>query len=141
MKIKTLEEINYYNDINLGVSIEKIKEDPIILPNFSGLVNKTYNILYRHSGFYSPIFTEIELFKRSTLTQSVDNQKFDTDLTNFGISRERVITKVNRKDNILKLRNNSNLKSIYPMLDEYGYFIDDFFIFKSTKFKPLFILL
>lgn len=130
--IKTLEEINYYNDINLGVSIEKIKEDPIILPNFSGLVNKTYNILYRHSGFYSPIFTEIELFKRSTLTQSVDNQKFDTDLTNFGISRERVITKVNRKDNILKLKNNSNLKSIYPMLDEYGYFIDDFFIFKST---------
>ncbi|NDH06043.1 hypothetical protein EBX93_08965, partial [bacterium] len=38
----------------------------------------------------------------------------------------------NRKNNQLKLRNNPNLKSIYPMLDEFGYHVVDFFIFKST---------
>jgi len=46
--------------------------------------------------------------------------------------RQRVISKVNRKENILKLRNSKNLKSIYPMLDEFGYTVLDFFIFKST---------
>ena len=46
--------------------------------------------------------------------------------------RQRIVSKVNRKGNLLKLRNNSKLQSIYPMVDEYGYHIVDFFIFKST---------
>jgi hypothetical protein len=33
---------------------------------------------------------------------------------------------------ILKLRNSEDLKSIYPMLDEFGYLSVDSFIFKST---------
>ena len=46
--------------------------------------------------------------------------------------RERVISKINRKSNILKLRFNPDIKSIYPMLDEFGYTFADYFIFKST---------
>ena len=46
--------------------------------------------------------------------------------------KQRILSKVNRKESILKLKNNSTYDSIYPMLDEYGYMVADFFIFKST---------
>ncbi len=60
------------------------------------------------------------------------NYVFDTELSLFGVMKQRVISKVNRGENILKLRNNETYDSIYPMLDEYGYMVADFFIFKST---------
>lgn len=60
------------------------------------------------------------------------NYTFSTQLTLFGVMKQRVISKVNRKENILKLRNDDTYDSIYPMLDEYGYMVADFFIFKST---------
>jgi len=60
------------------------------------------------------------------------NYVFDTTLTLFGMMKQRIISKVNRRENILKLRNNESFDSIYPMLDEYGYMVVDFFIFKST---------
>lgn len=60
------------------------------------------------------------------------NYHFDTSLSLFGVMRQRVLSKVNRKENILKLRNNNTYNSIYPMLDEYGYLVADFFIFKSN---------
>ena len=37
--------------------------------------------------------------------------------------------KVNRFKNLLRLKDSNNDKSIYPMLDEYGYSFSDFFIF------------
>lgn len=130
--IVSIDQINYYSDINLATIINRKRDDMKIIPNYSGLTNKIYNTLYRHSGPYSPIFNNIELFESPSLTQSIGNYKFDTSLTYFGKINERVIGKVNRSGNILKLRNNQNLKSIYPMLDEYGYTTTDFFIFKST---------
>ena len=60
------------------------------------------------------------------------NYKFDTDLTNFGVMKERKFRKVNRVQSILKLREVKDIKSIYPMIDEFGYSFSDFFIFKST---------
>ena len=60
------------------------------------------------------------------------NYKFDTDLTSFAVMRERKFRKVNRIQSLLKLKENKDLKSIYPMIDEFGYSISDFFIFKST---------
>jgi hypothetical protein len=60
------------------------------------------------------------------------NYQFDLDLTYFGIMKERKFRKVNRFKNLLRLRDSNNDKSIYPMLDEYGYSFYDFFIFKST---------
>jgi hypothetical protein len=60
------------------------------------------------------------------------NYVFDTNLSLFGVMKQRVISKINRQENILKLRNNDTYDSVYPMLDEYGYMVADFFIFKST---------
>lgn len=62
----------------------------------------------------------------------VGNYKFDTSLTYFGILKQRIISKINRKDNLLKLRNNDNYSSIYPQVDEVGYHVVDSFIFKSS---------
>lgn len=60
------------------------------------------------------------------------NYNFDTTLTSFGVMRERKIRKVNRTSNLLKLANIPDTNSIYPMLDEFGYTYQDFFIFKSA---------
>ena len=130
--ITSLDQINYYSDEHLATSIVRKTSDANIIPNYSGLKNNIFNIMNRHSGPYSPIFNVMELFRSSSVTQSFGNYVFDTDLTNFGTIKEMVISKVNRNSNVLKLRNNTNIKSIYPMLDEFGYQITDFFIFKST---------
>jgi hypothetical protein len=60
------------------------------------------------------------------------NYKFDTDLTYFGIMKERKIRKVNKLGSILKLKEVKDINSIYPMIDEFGYTFCDFFIFRST---------
>ncbi len=132
--ITSIDQLNYYSDIHLGTSIKRRTDDPMIVDNFSGLKNEIFNTMYRHSGNYSPIFNEIELFRSPGLTNSYGNgnYKFDTDLNHFGRIKERLVSKVNRFKNILKLKNSPNNKSIYPMLDEYGYHPIDFFIFKST---------
>jgi hypothetical protein len=131
-QIDSLDQMNHYNGMHLATEIERRKDDTPIIPNYSRLKNQIFYVIYRHSGFYSPILRTIDLFDSPSLTQSVTNYKFDTDFTDFGIMKQRVISKVNRKNNILKLRNNPNLKSVYPMLDEFGYQVVDFFIFKST---------
>lgn len=68
-------------------------------------------------SFYEPIY---------------GNYKFDTDLTKFGMMLERKTRKVNRKGSVLKLKSSRDYKSVYPMLDEFGYTFMDFFIFRST---------
>jgi hypothetical protein len=81
-----------------------------------------------------PLFTQ-SIYTQSplqTLQLRSGNYVFDTSLSLFGVMKQRVISKVNRNDNILKLRNNDTFDSIYPMLDEYGYMIIDYFIFKSN---------
>lgn len=81
-----------------------------------------------------PIFTQTVYTQspHQSFTMRIGNYTFDTNLSLFGVMKQRVISKVNRKENILKLRNDETYDSIYPMLDEYGYMIADFFIFKST---------
>lgn len=130
--IVTLDQLNHYSDINLATSIERRTDDNKLIPNYSGLQNATYNVMNRHSGPYDPIFHTVHLFKSTTSDKDYGNSKFDLDLTDFGMIKERTVSKVNRKKNILKLKNNTDLKSIYPMLDEYGYHTISFFIFKST---------
>lgn len=139
----TVDMLNYYNNNSLATVIEKRKDDPEIIPNFHGLTNNIYNTIYRYSGYYCPIFYKIPLFKSSFTQKEIEavsgssllifgNYKFDTDLTNFGTMKERILSKINRKSNILKLRFNPDIKSIYPMIDEFGYTFSDYFIFKST---------
>lgn len=128
--IPSLSKKNFYNNLHLASSIEKNTVDQQLIPNYSGLTNQIYNNLYRHSGYYDPIFLTVDLFKKG-LTYS-SNTIFDTELTNFGIIKESMISKVNRNGNQLKLKNSPNLKSIYPQLDEFGYTTKDIFIFKSN---------
>jgi hypothetical protein len=120
---------NYYNNLDLANTIEKNTVDPQVIPNYSGITNQIYNNLFRHSGYYDPIFLTIDLFKKGL---SYSNTIFDTELTNFGIAKEVIQSKVNRNGSQLKLKNSANLKSIYPMLDEFGYTTQDMFIFKSN---------
>lgn len=59
------------------------------------------------------------------------NYTFDTELTYFGIMKERKFRKINRLSSVLKLSEVKDTNSIYPMVDEFGYTFSDFFIFKS----------
>jgi hypothetical protein len=130
--IENLSQLNYYNEMHLASTITQKLDNVVLNDNFSGLRNQNYGIIYRHSGYYSPILRNIELFDSPSLTQSDTNYKFDTELSDFGIMKQRIVSKVNRKSNLLKLKDSRNLKSIYPMIDEFGYHTVDFFIFKST---------
>ena len=76
--------------------------------------------------------TSYKTINTSFYNPNYGNYKFDTDLTYFGVMRERKFRKINRTQSILKLREVKDTKSIYPMIDEFGYTFSDFFIFKST---------
>lgn len=130
-------QLNYYNNLPLASKITYSLSNPAVIPNYSGLKNYFYNTLYRHSGFYDPIFLELEVFK-SGLTYS-GNYLFDTELTNFGKTSQTIISKINRFGSVLKFRNSPNLVSVYPMIDEFGYTTSDLFIFKSNWDTQYFI--
>lgn len=128
--ITTYSQLNYYNGSSLANNIIRTPNQELI-PNYHGLKNNIFNYLNRYSGPYSPILYKIQLFKSIDINNKYDgNYLFDTSLTEFGIMKEVVISKINRNQNILKLGN--DLKSIYPMIDEFGYTTSDIFIFKST---------
>ena len=96
--------------------------------NYHGLTDNSNSYLLRYSGPYEPIFKTISLFEVS----DSGNVRFDTKLAEFGTTSERVISKVNREQNILKLKNIKNYKSIFPIYDEFGYTIIKSYMFKST---------
>lgn len=125
-----LSNINNYNNVPIAAEINPNYDTPQLVTNYSGNKNITESVIYRFSGFYMPIFYDIQLFSKDYYTHSVGNYKFDTELLEFGISKERKIRKVNHKKSVLKLGDKE--KSIYPMLDEFGYTFTDFFIFKSS---------
>lgn len=147
-EIDSSDKINYYNEIPLGCEIERSNDEKPFGINYNGRSNITISknasvkpksndniseTFYRHSGYYMPLFYNIELFKSQGEYDSIyGNYKFNEYLTNFGIVKQRIMSKVNRKGSILKLRDSENIKSIYPMLDEFGYMLSDFFLFKST---------
>ncbi len=128
----SLTNINDYNNIPVAAEIVRNESQLAPTPNYHGGKNITNEIIYRFGGFYMPLFYEIDLFSKNTFTSSVGNYKFDDSLTDFGMIKERKIRKINHKGTILKLDNFQDVKSIYPMLDEFGYTTVDFFIFKSS---------
>jgi len=131
-KILNINQLNYYNGNPVGVNIIENRFAPKVTENYHGATNYIKDTIYRFSGYYMPLFYDIELFKRDYEYKEVGNYLFDTSLTNFGIIKERKVRKINRKGSILKLKDSPDEKSIYPMLDEFGYSIYDFFIFSST---------
>lgn len=132
-------EVNFYNDKNLGISFEKTR----VYNGFNLNTKRYMNEIdfYRFNGNYFPIFNEISLFKKpdiDNVTIDIDNYIFDNTLSSFGLINERVISKVNINKDLLKFKDSNELKSIYPMIDEFGYTTISQFIFKSTwDFKYL----
>ena len=119
-QIDVLSKIDYYNNIPLGYEIDRIQKNPKPID------------MYRHSGAYMPVFYEIDLFDRNAESGLFGNYKFNESLSFFGIIKQRILSKVNKNGSVLKLKDNENYRSIYPMIDEFGYTYADFFMFKST---------
>lgn len=133
-EIGNVNELNYYNNEAISTSIVQVTDD-----EKEKLTTKS--TLFRFNGNYSPIFKEIELFKRPTLCCNiVGNYQFDEELSLFGQIQEKVLSKVNLKDNIFKLKDKKSMKSIYPKLDEFGYFVSNHNIFKSTWDRKFYTL-
>lgn len=131
-KIIDLNKLNYFNNIPIACNIIENEFEPKVYENYHGNRNILKNDIYRYSGYYSPVFYDIQIFESNCEYCKEGNYKFDTSLTDFGIVKERKVRKINRKGDILRLSNENDVKSIYPMLDEFGYSIYDFFIFSST---------
>jgi hypothetical protein len=131
-KINVLSQLNWYSKVPLAYSIVENQFPPKIYENFNGNTNFEVDVIYRYTGYYMPLFYEIQLFNKDSEYSLVGNYKFDLTLTDFGILKERKFRKVNHEGSILKLKELSDYKSIYPMLDEFGYAYEDFFIFRST---------
>jgi hypothetical protein len=105
----------------------------------------TNNVIYRYNGSYEPIFTDIPIFNNiyiySGNTKQWDsNYRFDTSFENFGMIEELVYSKVNPTISPLKLKDTDKDKSIYPMVDEYGYQYSSRFIFNSSWDKDFYVI-
>jgi len=127
-----LANLNYYNGVSIAAEINPNRDMPKPTANFHGSKSITEELIYRFSGFYMPIFYDIQLFDKNLFTASTGNYKFDTSLSDFGLIKERKIRKINHKGSVLKLYNSKDQKSIYPMVEEFGYTTVDSFIFKSS---------
>lgn len=115
-KINSLEQVEWYSNIPLAYTFDKPKENIKDFPP---------SIIYRYAGFYEPIFINVELF-------NIGNTKFNINLENFGIVKEKKLIKVGKDQLILKLSNSIETTSIYPMVNEFGVITLDWDIFKST---------
>ena len=66
-QIDNLEKIDFYNDLPLGVEIQNVKSDSPVLKNYNSQRSIIFEKYFRHSGYYMPIFYEIELFTNADL--------------------------------------------------------------------------
>jgi hypothetical protein len=66
------------------------------------------------------------------ISSEYKNTVFDNNLKNFGVNSEVIISKINEDESPLKITDTNMDKSIFPMIDEFGYSYEDIFIFKST---------
>jgi hypothetical protein len=77
--------------------------------------------LRRYSGNYEPIIYKLDMFDHNREVFALGNR-------DFGKIKELIIQKVNHTGTNLKLIND---KAIYPILNEFGFMINDKFIFNS----------
>ena len=129
--VNQVSQINWYNQLPIASEIIANQKTRPNLINYNSITNFTKNSIYRYNGFYMPTFYEIQIFDK-TQNGISENTKFDTSLTEFGLVKERKLSKVNRQGTPLQLKNEPDVDSIFPMLDEWGYVANDFFIFSSS---------
>lgn len=130
--IKTSQQLNWFNNTPVASNIIENKIRAKIVENLHGFTSAYNDRLYRFSGYYMPVFYDVQLFNKDLDRTLTGNYKFDTKLTDFGLMKERKFRKVNRKGTLLKLKDQKDFKSIYPMLDEFGLSFNDFYIFSGT---------
>lgn len=153
--INTVLNINMWDGQPVGRTFTE--GDPNDTRLYYNLDPNTDPTIYRHSGVYAPIFVDLNLFRPTsywTLTNnnttfvkpalSPLNWKFYDDFSDgqsngpsvfgWGFLNEIIFSKVNKQGNILKLALNGDTKekSIYPMVDEFGYNYSPRYIFQST---------
>lgn len=137
----TIVDLNSYNDYPVARTIDA---NPQSLHTWE-LDNEKNPTVMRYSAAYAPVFKRIPMFlPYNDLTTGVNligkgNWRFyDTSyntkkLQGFAQIDEVVLSKVNMSSNVLKLQNvDDRDKSIYPMVDEFGYDVDARFLFAST---------
>ena len=129
--INSTSQLNWYSDLPAASEIKPNLKGRQNIKNYNSITNITKNIIYRYNGFYMPTFYEVQIFDK-TQNGISENTKFDTSLTDFALMKERKISKINRQGSPLKLKNEPDVDSVFPMLDEYGYITRDYFIFSST---------
>ena len=113
----SVDQIDYYNNSSVAYRYDRL--------DIFGVEDKT-DILYRFNGLYSPIFNDINIFNKENDNRYVFNES----LLNFGEIKEMIKSKVG-DENLLRIKDDS-YKSVFPQVDEIGYFIDSHNIFKST---------
>ena len=116
-EITSIDQVNYYDKTSMSYLFNRLDQFTI--------EDKTDSI-FRFNGRYSPIFKCIPLF------DNIDGNRyyFNDKLKNFGTITEIIKSKVGNT-NLLRIEDDS-YQSVFPKVDEIGYFIDSHNIFKST---------
>ena len=113
------------NNKNFGVAIE--------INTFKRPIGTMVNTGYIDCVCVSVYYTINSIPTGLTYVSSTEvNTIFDTNLYSFGEVNELMYSKVNEIENVLKIKNTEEDRSIYPMVDEFGYSYDKRFIFKSS---------
>lgn len=153
LQVDSINDINTYNNYPIAKSID----ENLVDIRFSWQLDDTTDpSIFRYNGVFVPIFKFVSLFRPLLYKELRDNNKtpilkngnfkfYDINssltlpnLTGFGIIEELIFSKCNNNTSILKIQDPTKKeKSIYPMVDEYGYDFDARFIF-SANFEPSF---
>lgn len=144
--IDSVNDINCYNDYPIAKNII----DGLDTRN-SWELDDNDPSLFRFNSIYTPIFKNIPLFRPLMYKELRDNNtkpklpkgnwkfydpKSSTESPNvigFGNIDELIFSKCNNNSSVLKIKGTNNKeKSVYPMVDEYGYDFDSRYLFASN---------
>ena len=138
--IESLDELNYYNGINIANTITDNLTEPLVLRNYHGITNITQESLYRYSGNYMPLFYELDIFKKDNSTlynefQLIFNTNIDDEFA-FTFEKDGTIVrktytiyKDNYYDQLMNVIYNESLFSgvefIFEVLDKSSTYINN----------------
>ncbi len=151
LQVDSINDINSYNNYPIAKTITQNTVDTRLSWE---LENDTDPSVFRYNGVFAPIFKNVPLFRPLVYKELRDNKlkpilgngnwkfydpsssKVAPNLSGFGQIEELLFSKCNNVSSILKIQNPSDKdKSVYPMVDEYGYDFDARYIF-SANFEP-----
>ncbi|MFM2392630.1 MAG: Tenacibaculum phage PTm1, partial [Bacteroidota bacterium] len=151
LQVDSVNDINSFNNYPIA---KTITQNTVDTREAWELENDTDPSLFRYDGVYAPIFKTVPLFRPLVYKEIRDNKvapilgsgnwkfydpnssKAAPNLSGFGQIEELLFSKCNNVSSILKIQNPSDKeKSVYPMVDEYGYDFDARYMF-AANFEP-----